>query len=55
MTIMPHTPFLYDPYGMDNVKYSEAWNQNLSISSLRYIYFLEYYNEFIKFKNGSEI
>lgn len=50
MTIMPHTPFLYDPYDTANRErmYSDLWNQNLDEQTLKYIYYLTYYNEILE-------
>ncbi|WP_162163968.1 LTA synthase family protein [Acholeplasma hippikon] len=50
MTIMPHTPYLYDPYDKPNrpQMYSKLWNKELSGETLKYIYYLTYYNEILE-------
>ncbi|CCV63789.1 Alkaline phosphatase-like protein [Alteracholeplasma palmae J233] len=50
ITMMPHTPFEYDPYigTEDEVIYNNTWEKKLSKATLKYLKYAKYYDEVIK-------
>lgn len=48
MNMMPHTPFLYDPYEKDPILFSDDWEKNLSEITLRYLRYVKYYDEVLE-------
>ncbi|MDL2292817.1 sulfatase-like hydrolase/transferase [Acholeplasma sp. OttesenSCG-928-E16] len=50
MTMMPHTPFLYDPYENTDtaIKYSDTFENNLSSLALKYLHYMKYYDEILR-------
>ena len=50
ITMMPHTPFDYDPYeGTDEqIIFNDTWESELSTNTLKYLRFVKYYDEILQ-------